>query len=173
MQTEWEKCVAFHGHECGGLMIGYKAVQLARKLLDLGFSYDEELVCITENDACGVDAVQVLLGCSAGKGNLLFHLQGKHAFNFYKRGCSKAVRLVLNPLPEGISRENSLAYYKEAEPETLFAVKAPVLELPDRARRFQSYACEQCGEQTAEGYLRFQDGKRVCLSCYKPYSRFV
>ena len=23
--TNWEKCVAFHGHACGGLTIGYKA----------------------------------------------------------------------------------------------------------------------------------------------------
>ena len=24
-QTLWEDCVAFHGHACGGLTIGYKA----------------------------------------------------------------------------------------------------------------------------------------------------
>ena len=51
-------------------------------------------MCITENDACGVDAIQVLLGCSVGKGNLLFHLRGKQAFSFYNRKTGKAVRLV-------------------------------------------------------------------------------
>ena len=33
--TDWEKCVAFHGHACGGLTIGYKAAQYAARLLDL------------------------------------------------------------------------------------------------------------------------------------------
>ena len=28
-KTIWEKCVAFHGHECGGLTIGYKAALYA------------------------------------------------------------------------------------------------------------------------------------------------
>ena len=30
--TAWEKCVAFHGHECGGLTIGYKAAEYAMEL---------------------------------------------------------------------------------------------------------------------------------------------
>lgn len=77
----WEKCVAFHGHECGGLTIGYKAALYAADLLELTFSSDEEVVCISENDACGVDAIQVILGCSIGKGNLLFHMTGKQAFS--------------------------------------------------------------------------------------------
>ena len=69
----WKKCVEFHGHECGGLTIGYKAALYAIELLKLELggggnagclSADEEIVCISENDACGVDAIQVILGCS-------------------------------------------------------------------------------------------------------------
>ena len=71
----WDKSVAFHGHECGGLTIGYKAALYAMELLDIDFSKDEDVVCITENDACGVDAIQAILGCSVGKGNLLFHAE--------------------------------------------------------------------------------------------------
>ncbi len=40
----WDKCVAFHGHECPGLSIGYRAALYAAKLLDLRFSKDEEVV---------------------------------------------------------------------------------------------------------------------------------
>ena len=96
-QALWEKCVAFHGHACGGLTIGFQAARYAMELLELDFSADEDVVCIAENDACGVDAIQVLLGCSVGKGNLLFHLRGKQAFSFYNRKTGKAVRLVLRP----------------------------------------------------------------------------
>ena len=61
-QTKWERCVAFHGHSCGGLAIGYRAALYAASVLQLSFSEDEQVVCISENDACGVDAIQVLLG---------------------------------------------------------------------------------------------------------------
>ena len=57
----WQDCAAFHGHECGGLTIGYKASLYAIELLDLDFSADEQVVCIAENDACGIDAIQVML----------------------------------------------------------------------------------------------------------------
>ena len=50
----WEKAAAFHGHVCGGLTIGYKAALYAIELLGLEFSDDEQVVCISENDACGV-----------------------------------------------------------------------------------------------------------------------
>ena len=103
--TDWEKCVAFHGHECGGLTIGYKAALLAIKKLNIKFSEDEEIVCVAENDACGIDAIQVLLGCSVGKGNLLFHMRGKQAFSFYNRSTNESIRLVLKDRPEGMTRE--------------------------------------------------------------------
>ena len=81
----WEKCVEFHGHACGGLALGYRAALYAAQLLDVTPAEDEELVCIAENDACGVDAIQVVLHCSVGKGNLLFHLTGKQADIYTRR----------------------------------------------------------------------------------------
>jgi len=74
--NKWEKCVEFHGHSCGGLSIGYRAALYAMELLGVEFSDNEQVVCISENDACGVDAIQLLMGCSIGKGNLLFHMTG-------------------------------------------------------------------------------------------------
>ena len=55
--------VAFHGHICPGLIIGYRAAKLAAKELELHRDKDEELVAVVENDACGVDAIQSMLGC--------------------------------------------------------------------------------------------------------------
>ena len=118
-QMLWEKCVAFHGHECGGLAIGFRAALYAAELLELTFSQDEETVCVSENDACGVDAVQVILGCSVGKGNLLFHVTGKQAWSFYERSSGKSVRLVLKPKPQGMTKEQSFAYYQGCERKSL------------------------------------------------------
>ena len=38
----WERCVAFHGHSCGGLAIGFRAALYAAELLGLTFSGDED-----------------------------------------------------------------------------------------------------------------------------------
>lgn len=170
--TDFEKCAAFHGHVCGGLTIGYKAAQYAIRLLDLTFSDDEEVVCIAENDACGVDAIQVMLGCSIGKGNLLFHMRGKQAFSVYNRKTGKAVRLVLKPKPEGLRKEDSLQYYQSREPEELFDVKPVALALPEKARLFDSYRCDCCGEVTGANWIRLAGEKKLCLDCYESYDRF-
>ncbi len=168
----WEKCAAFHGHECGGLTIGYKAALYAIELLDLHFSDDEQVVCVTENDACGVDAIQVILGCSVGKGNLLFHLRGKQAFSFYNRTTGRSVRLVLKDRPQGMSRAESFAYYQSLSPRDMFDVKETTVQLPETARLFQSVKCECCGETTAENMIRLENGKKLCLGCTNAYSRF-
>ena len=170
--TAWEKCVAFHGHSCGGLTIGYKAALYAMDLLDISFADNEQVVCICENDACGVDAIQVLLGCSIGKGNLLFHMTGKQAFSFYDRACKKAVRLVLKPKPLNMSREESFRYYQDTAPEDLFDVKEAKIPLPGKAKIFDSYDCDCCGEKTGANWIRLAGDKKLCLDCYETYNRF-
>lgn len=168
----WEKCVAFHGHSCGGLTIGYKAALYAIELLDLEFSEDEQVVCICENDACGVDAIQVILGCSVGKGNLLFHIRGKQAFSFYNRNSGKSVRLVLKPSPKGLTKEEIFNLRQKQEPAEIFEVKETTIELPERARIFKSYVCDCCKETTASNWIRLEGDRKLCLDCYKEYNRF-
>lgn len=168
----WEKAAAFHGHVCGGLAIGYRAALYAIELLDLTFSDDEQVVCISENDACGVDAIQAILGCSIGKGNLLFHMCGKQAFSFYNRNNGKSVRLVLKPKPRPMTREESFEYYQNSASEDLFEVKQTKIRLPEPARLFESYRCECCGEITAANWIRVAEGKKLCLDCYSHYDRF-
>ena len=168
----WNDCVAFHGHECGGLTIGYKASLYAIELLNLEFSADEQVVCVSENDACGVDAIQVMLGCSLGKGNLLFHMRGKSAYSFYNRKTGQSVRLVLKPGPVGMTREESFAYMQAQAPKDLFDVKPATIALPEKARLFTSYVCDCCGETTGANWIRLSGDKKLCLDCYETYDRF-
>ncbi len=170
--TAWEKCVAFHGHACGGLAIGFKASLLAMDLLDIDFSDNEAVVCISENDACGVDAIQAMLGCSVGKGNLLFHMTGKQAFNIYDRATGKSVRLVLKPKPLDLTPEQSASYYHATAPEDLFDVKETRIPLPRKAINFASYNCDCCGEKTGANWIRLSGEKKLCLDCYETYNRF-
>lgn len=161
----WDDCVTFHGHACGGLTIGYKASLYAAQLLDLEFSGDEQVVCITENDACGIDAIQVMLGCSAGKGNLIFHVCGKQAYSFYNRKTGKSVRLVLRQGPAGMTKADSFAYYQACRPEEMFDVKAATRKLPEKAQLFDSFVCDRCGELTGSRWLYQVGDEKLCADC--------
>ena len=168
----WQRCVAFHGHSCPGLAIGYRAAVLALEALGAeGPAADEELVCVTENDACGVDAVQVVTGCTMGKGNLLYRGTGKMAFSFYSRRSGGSVRMMLKPLPENLDRPAKQAFILTAPAEEVFWFKETTRPAPETARLFQNVTCAVCGEQMPEHLARLRDGKTLCLDCFAPYDR--
>ncbi len=170
-QLKWKKAVEFHGHECSGLAIGFKACEVLLEHIPTYASVDEELVCITENDTCAIDAVQSLLGCTFGKGNLVYKPMGKMAFNFYFRESNEAVRLFFKADGREMSREERLDYILNASTEELFSFSKPVFKLPEPARIFQSVACENCGEKAREDKIRLVNGHKVCLGCFKEYDR--
>jgi formylmethanofuran dehydrogenase subunit E len=113
-----------------------------------------------------------MLGCSVGKGNLLFHMRGKSAYSFYNRKTGASVRLVMNPTPAGMTKAESFAYLQSREPKDLFEVKEATIRLPEKARLFDSYTCDCCGEVTGANWIRLAGGKKLCLDCYKSYDRF-
>jgi formylmethanofuran dehydrogenase subunit E len=191
--------VEFHGHACPGLALGYRAAQYAMDALKAGRSDDEELICIVENDACGVDAIQVVAGCSVGKGNLILRDLGKHAYTFIDRKYSRAIRLVQRPepvveridpqaavlRPKVMSGMASIQEQKEFQTrqvaiiekvlampiEELFVIKEVKPDIPEKARIFCSVQCASCGEMVAEHRARVSDGKFVCIPCAGDYSR--
>jgi formylmethanofuran dehydrogenase subunit E len=189
----------FHGHTCPGLTIGYIAAIAGMKELYTDRDIDEELVTIVENDACGVDAVQVITGCTIGKGNLIFRDYGKQAFTFIHRGNNKAVRVILrsdfniNSLdPEldklrpkvmsGTATKSETDEFnkrmskiselmRETPVEKMFDIKHVSIEIPEKARIFKSVKCSKCGEMFAESRARMQNGNMICIACYDEYTR--
>jgi len=193
------EAAAFHGHVCPGLALGYRAAETALERLRSGRAEDEELVTIAETDACGVDAIQVLTGCTVGKGNLFFKDHGKHAFTFINRQTGEAVRIAGNPsfntdsldpalaplrarVMQGRVPDEEWAEFRERTDrvveaildlpaERLFTIQAVDVDIPERARIFRSVPCARCGEMTAESRVRVEDGELVCYACSTEYSR--
>lgn len=167
-QELWEKAVEFHGHACPGLAIGCRLAAEAANFLGLpGRSVDEEILCIAETDACGVDAVQALLGCSLGKGNLLLKLRGKNALTFLHRPTGRACRAIWRqPRPEEpLNREESIRLIlSDAGREFCSVSEVPSPDLP-KAVMSPSEPCARCGESTAEHMLRRVNGQNYCLDC--------
>jgi formylmethanofuran dehydrogenase subunit E len=170
----WETCIDFHGHACGGLAIGYRQSLIAMELVGGNVDRDknEELLCIIENDACGIDAVQIITGCTLGKGNLIYRPTGKMAMALFNRQTEKRVRIVLKPnLFPDMDWEEWQAYILRAPVEEAFWIKEPQYDPPEKAVIFCTEVCEICGEGAPENKIRQQGGKKVCLDCFHDYSR--
>jgi len=163
---ELQPLIAFHGHFCPGMLIGWRAAKLAMKLLETSRDRDEEMVAITENDACGVDAIQFILGCTFGKGNLHFRDHGKQAFTIFRRSDGKGVRLVLKSPDRELTREESAKRMLEESDELLFLVQEPREPIPDMAVIRKSGFCSVCGERVMESKLMpLADGRMACIPC--------
>ena len=171
----WNGAVAFHGHACPGLALGCRAAFDAAALLEVDERCgDEEGVCIAETDACGIDAIQVLWGCTMGKGNLLLRPRGKQAFTFYRRGNPEGIRIYWSaPRTDELSREEKIGHYLHASPKELYRVSRVAAPVPSSARISPSLACTACGERTAEPMVRLLEGRPYCLDCFEDPSRIL
>lgn len=167
----WKKCVDFHGHECPGVAVGFRACEIVKEKMDLDFSADEELVCITENDACAVDAVQYITGCTMGKGNLIYRDLGKMAFSFFSRRTNESVRIILKKSLFDMESDEKMRYFLQAPAEEIFDIRKPTLDVPKKARLFNTVVCDNCHEATVEHKVRLNGDKKLCLDCSKEYSR--
>jgi formylmethanofuran dehydrogenase subunit E len=191
------KAVEFHGHICPGLLIGYRAAQAAQSFLGADRAEDEDLVAVVENDACSVDAFQVLLGCTFGKGNLIYRDYGKQVYTVFDRAANKAVRVSLKsdvlerppemePLFEKARkneasaeelkildgyREKTMERLLDMDTDALFKIEEVPPDVPEKARIFKSVTCHFCGEKVMEPRARVRDGKVACIPCSEVYTR--
>jgi formylmethanofuran dehydrogenase subunit E len=190
LPEDLQRCAQFHGHVCPGLAIGYAAVKAAERVLNLGPSLDEELVAVVENDSCAVDAVQVLLGCTFGKGNLIFRDWGKQVFTFIDRKTNRAVRVsftgkiphheerrsLKERIDAGLATESDKARFKELREQAVqdlasgdfqdsFQVRELAVDMPPMASVVTSQPCAHCGELTMTTRLVDQGANRVCQEC--------
>jgi len=188
---DFRRCAAFHGHVCPGLAIGYVAAKNGMAWLRENRSVDEEIVAVVETDACGVDAVQVLTGCTFGKGNLIHRDYGKQAFTLMGRKSGQGVRLVLKDgalwldddhraLMRKIQEDTATQEDREAfwarhrdkcaevldtPCEDLFSMAPSNMDLPAKAKIEPSVRCDVCGEPTMPSKMVDAAGRRLCRGC--------
>ncbi len=183
----------FHGHVCPGSALGYKAAEMALQELSATKSFDEELVCIVENDSCAVDAIQVLTGCTFGKGNLIFNDYGKQAYTFFNRNSKEGIRISLGnsfdmanldpelgPLRTKVATGTATPEEKHLLPQKvqevaekilamdgkdIFELEKVSIEAPQKASLYKSVPCDNCKEMVSEHRLKDYDDLKVCIPC--------
>jgi formylmethanofuran dehydrogenase subunit E len=191
LPEDLKRSIAFHGHLCPGLVYGYLIATEAIRLLGSPRSRDEELVVISENDTCAVDALQVLLGTTTGKGNLILKDYGKNVFTVFSRSDKRAFRF---------SRKSAYTYEGEHQDEfgrleAAVAAGRATLEQQVRQKLLKaldllskpfdavfetkemqyselpyaplapSVACAQCGEMTMATKMIEAGNGRLCIPC--------
>lgn len=190
-KDSFKKCLEFHGHLCPGLAIGYRAAEAGLEWLREKRAFDEELVAVVETDACGADAVQVLTGCTFGKGNFIFQDHGKNVYSFVSRRSGSGVRVALragafrpnerhmeliqkirNETASEVERSEFWVLHErksheilEKDAAELFTIHPVDVTLPPKARMEPSDACDHCGEPTMKSKLQQEGSSRVCRSC--------
>ena len=166
-----ERAIAFHGHYCMGITIGYRASQIALRELKVSRASDEELVAVVYTASCAADAVQVLTGCTFGKGNLFFKDHGKHVYLFARRGGGRALRVALRygSRPPSGGAQALLAVPEEE----LFKVEWVPFEAPPPAEVYPTVQCVSCGEGVMEPRARLRQGRVICPECAQKSGWFV
>jgi formylmethanofuran dehydrogenase subunit E len=185
------RCVAFHGHICPGLVYGYLVAKEAMRLMNLGRAADEEIVAICDNDSCAVDALQVLLGTSTGKGNLIIRDFGKNAYTVLSRSGRKSYRFVRKvryeyqgekkttfdrldaAIAKGMASENDRRDMKLLKVEDLlgrycdeiFTITEIPFDEPLYAPLERSEPCAMCGEMTMASKMIVVNDGWVCIPC--------
>ena len=144
-----------------------------------------------------MDAIQVLLGCTLGKGNLIYRDYGKQVYTIVSRESNRAIRIALKSTVLGRPSETEALFQKaqkneasaeerkalddfrkkrmeellEMDEETLFKIEDVQIDMPEKARIFKSVLCHYCGEKVMEPRARIRDGKIACIPCSEEYTR--
>ena len=189
-----KQCIIFHGHLCPGLVYGYMVAKESIRLLDLKRSMDEETVAICENDSCSLDGLQVMLGTTAGKGNLIIRYYGKNAYTVINRSNKKAYRFsrkttyiysgihknefteLERAVSAGTANEREKARQRLLKATDLlskpfdevFSTKTAIVSMPSYAPIAPSVACALCGEMTMQTKMvpkKDEADRLICLPC--------
>ena len=192
-----KECIRFHGHLCPGIIYGYRVSKEAMRILELKRSGDEEVVAVCENDSCSVDALQIVLGTTSGKGNLIIKNYGKNAYTVISRKQKKAYRFSrksfyrylgkekeeFDVLEEAVASGTATKEQKKrqkflksmdllAKPFIdIFETRETEFAMPEYAELASSKACEKCGEMTMATKMKNLNGKEFCVPCFETVNK--
>jgi len=185
---DFERALAFHGHLCLDIAVGYRVARAALEALAGVADDPKALVATVGNDTCAVDAVQALTGCTFGKRNLVPRLTGKPVYTWQNQRTGEGVRIYVHfweafdrddgfmqrmrDFRDGrLSPEAAAAFEAEHAARIAHILAAPDAEVftlrrisaapPPKSGGFAAQPCAACGEHTKVGML--VDG--LCLDC--------
>ncbi len=178
-----EAAVKFHGHLCGGQIIGVRMSMAG--LRELGITDPrgterKDFIAFVETDRCATDAILTVTGLTPGKRSLKILDYGKMAATFVHLPSGRAVRIhtlessmeKATELAESLDPEGGKDAYLQAlkmlPEEDLLGIREVVValepcDLPGPPVRYA--ICAACGEQVLDNRDVVLDGKTYCQPC--------
>jgi formylmethanofuran dehydrogenase subunit E len=184
----------FHGHKCPAMPMGLRVGAAAMNRLGVERAKDGQLIALVElgEDHCATcfaDGVQMITGCTFGKGNIRKLNYGKWGLTLIDKKTGRAVRV--SPRAEAMKANKQTEFFSEYREKGIPASQVPpavVDPLVDRVinapedqlllvsdilaynwteppHSFAGFTCDLCGEMTVEPYGRLLGEKRVCIPC--------
>lgn len=184
-----------HGHKCPAMPLGLRAGAAAMEALGVDRARDGQLEAILElGDAhcahCYADGVQMITGCTFGKGTIRKLGFGKFGLTLVDRATGRRVRVVPRAEAQAASRQTpffqdyrmkgipaSQVPSEVVEPLIQNVMNAPVEKIikvgeveqgPIIARpaeQFSTFVCDHCGDMVIESYGRIHGDQKVCIPC--------
>ena len=183
-----------HGHKCPAMPLGLRAGAAAMNRLGVERSQDKQLLALLElgDDHCShcyADGVQMITGCTFGKGNIKQLGYGKFGLTLVDKATGRAVRVApLGDVLMVVKRSPFFQNYRMrgvpasqvpqeiVEPvieqvlstpeEQLFTVSEVFdYEAPSGAETFHTFLCDRCGDMVVESYGRVIGSHKVCIPC--------
>ena len=183
-----------HGHKCPAMPLGLRAGAAAMNKLGVERSQDGQLLALLELGEghcahCFADGIQMITGCTFGKGNIQQLGYGKFGLTLVDRATGRAVRVV--PKAEAQAASKQTPFFKEYREKGIPASQVPpavvaplidqVMKAPEEAilrvgevfehplekpsESFATFVCEHCGDMVVEKYGRVVGAQKVCIPC--------
>jgi len=189
-----EAALIIHGHLCGAMPLGFRAGRLALKALGVEREPNMARISFVETGSfhaagCFADGVQLSTGCTFGKGLIKKLGYGKWAVTIVIKKDKRAVRVLVKPeavkamfAGKFMDKRREGIPPAEVKPEFILEPFKKTIIRPDKEflevseiftydfssspkPSFNIKKCEVCGELTAENYIRYKEGKFLCIPC--------
>jgi formylmethanofuran dehydrogenase subunit E len=178
-----EEAEAFHGHLCGGIVLGVRMA--LRGLREIGIEDPKgadrkKLMIFVEVDRCATDAITSVTGCRPGKRTMKIKDFGKMAATFVNLETDQAVRISARPRERPPLSETT----PEASARLLCAVADGDLFRIQRGRvpltagdrpglPVRCVTCVRCGEEVLDMRDVPVEGGPLCRPCAQGESYFI
>jgi formylmethanofuran dehydrogenase subunit E len=184
----------FHGHKCPAMPNGLRVAAAAMNKLGVERTGDSAIHAFLELGdkhcaTCFADGVQVITGCTLGKGNIEKTHKGKWGLTLVDKKTNRAVRVT--PKAEAMLANKKTEFFTKyrmvgvaptkvpddvveplvkkvmSAPEEMMMTVSDVFDYvwPKENHSFDGFVCEECGEMVVEKYGRIKGDKKVCIDC--------
>ncbi len=116
-----QRAEEFHGHMCGGLTIGLRAGLLSKELMGEVSFRNAEVIVTSKTANCPKDGLMVVLGVRPDNRTLVIDAELDCDYQLYDIIDEKTIKIFQKPMPEGISRADSMKYFRDAADEEIFS----------------------------------------------------